>query len=141
MDINTENFKTIYVDYKKGNNSNIYKIINLSLDLVLIELLNLKKISKENIINGINSLINSIETYSYEKSCDFFTYSKIYINFCLKEQIYIEPLVKISKEKMDNYVEIIDKKYKLLKERDKNKEKNEKNTIKMLLLSKKNGIL
>ena len=99
MDITEDNFKEIYTDYKRGNISNIYYIIEFSLYIVLIELLKLKEITKETINIGINSLINSIETYSYEKSCDFFTYSKIYINFCLKEQKIIEPLIEISKEK------------------------------------------
>ena len=141
MNITEDNFKEIYTDYKRGNISNIYYIIEFSLYIVLIELLKLKEITKETINIGINSLINSIETYSYEKSCDFFTYSKIYINFCLKEQKIIEPLIEISKEKKDEYIEGIEKCYKLLKESSVNNEKNKKNTIKMLLLSKKNGIL
>ena len=141
MDITEDNFKEIYTDYKRGNISNIYYIIEFSLYIVLIELLKLKEITKETINIGINSLINSIETYSYEKSCDFFTYSKKYINFCLKNQNIIEPLIEISKEKKDEYIERLEKCYKLLKESSVNNEKNKKNAIKMLLLSKKNGIL
>ena len=136
-----EKFKQIYKDYKRGNVNNIYYIIDVSLYIVLTELLNLKEISKQTIVNAINSLINSIETYSYEKACDFFVYSKMYVNFYLTEQTEVKPLINISKEKMDEYVKRIQKSYNLLKQSGEKNEKNEKNTIKMLLLFKKNGIL
>ncbi len=136
-----DNFKMTYNDYKKGNINNIYKIIDLSLYIVLNELLNVKKISEEIIIKGINCLINSIETYSYEKFSDFFTYSKTYVSIYFKKQIIVEPLVKISKEKMEEYIEKLKFYYNFINESNINNKKNEKNTLKMLLLSKKNGIL
>ena len=139
--MNEENFKILYNDYKKGNRDNIYQIIDLSLYIVLIELININPVSKEIIFKGINCLINSIETYSYEKFSDFFTYSKTYVNVYLKKQSKVEPLIEISKEKMMEYIEKLNFYYKLVNESSMNNEKIEKNTIKMLLLSKKNGIL
>ena len=136
-----ENFKILYNDYKKGNRDNIYRIIDLSLYIVLIELINIKQVSKEIILKGINCLINSIETYSYEKFSDFFTYSKTYVNVYLKKQNKVEPLIEISKEKMIEYIEKLNFYYNFVNESSMNNEKIEKNTIKMLLLSKKNGIL
>lgn len=136
-----ENFKILYNDYKKGNRDNIYQIMDLSLYIVLIELINIKQVSKEIILKGINCLINSIETYSYEKFSDFFTYSKTYVNVYLKKQNKVEPLIEISKEKMIEYIEKLNFYYNFVNESSMNNEKIEKNTIKMLLLSKKNGIL
>lgn len=136
-----ENFKILYNDYKKGNRDNIYQIMDLSLYIVLIELINIKQVSKEIILKGINCLINSIETYSYEKFSDFFTYSKTYVNVYLKKQNKVEPLIEISKEKMIEYIEKLNFYYNFVNESSINNEKIEKNTIKMLLLSKKNGIL
>ena len=136
-----ENFKILYSDYKKGNRDNIYRIIDLSLYIVLIELINIKQVSKEIILKAINCLINSIETYSYEKFSDFFTYSKTYVNVYLKKQNKVEPLIEISKEKMIEYIEKLNFYYNFVNESSMNNEKIEKNTIKMLLLSKKNGIL
>ena len=136
-----ENFKILYNDYKKGNRDNIYQIMDLSLYIVLIELININPVSKEIIFKGINCLINSIETYSYEKFSDFFTYSKTYVNVYLKKQNKVEPLIEISKEKMIEYIEKLNFYYNFVNESSMNNEKIEKNTIKMLLLSKKNGIL
>ena len=136
-----ENFKILYNDYKKGNRDNIYQIMDLSLYIVLIELINIKQVSKEIILKAINCLINSIETYSYEKFSDFFTYSKTYVNVYLKKQNKVEPLIEISKEKMIEYIEKLNFYYNFVNESSMNNEKIEKNTIKMLLLSKKNGIL
>lgn len=136
-----ENFKILYNDYKKGNRDNIYQIMDLSLYIVLIELINIKQVSKEIILKGINCLINSIETYSYEKFSDFFTYSKTYVNVYLKKQNKVEPLIEISKEKMIEYIEKLNFYYNFVNESSMNNEKIEKNTIKILLLSKKNGIL
>ena len=139
MNLDSEKFREVFNDFKRGNFNNIYIIIDSSLFIVVKELNEFKDVSYKNAKLCLIALINSINDYSYEKFATFENYVKAYtINYlyCQKEQT---PSIIIEKEE-----EYINKIVEYCKKNNKDNKKTnifEKNTTKILLLSKKNGIL
>ena len=71
MNLDSEKFREVFNDFKRGNFNNIYIIIDSSLFIVVKELNEFKDVSYKNAKLCLTALINSINDYSYEKFATF----------------------------------------------------------------------
>ena len=111
MTLSNEQFKTIFNDYKKGKNNNIYIILDNSMILILKQLLSNGIINRYTIFISFNALLSSIHNYSYEKASSFYEYAQEYIRICLEKKYLLIPTIVLPIEKEEEYLERINNLY------------------------------